>query len=384
MPTIQTPKFKQIKRRLIADIEAGVLPPGARIASESELIQKHGVARMTVVRSLNELVAEGYLVRIKGKGTFVRVHQVEGSTSTMTGVLALVVPELREGLYPSLVRGFDAAATATSHQVLLCNTDNDVRKQGDIILQLIDKHVSGVAMLPTTGGPASPHQVRQLQAKNIPVVFLHRGIEGASAPVLALPYEEVGALAARRMIEAGHRRAAVFLTHDATTTRMYEQGVRRVLAENNAELPDELVHCGKVYSVPADEHERGIESALERMLQLPRGRRPTAIFSGWDPEAALIYLLLGKMGVRVPDDISIITFGSVWRQGGINRRLSSVAVDEDEVGRTAVGLLGQMARPARPIDFTLQSVIPLHFHRGETLGAPPKSNRELVCVSTSR
>ena len=375
MPTIQPPKFEQIKRRLIAEIEAGALPPGARVASESELVLKHDVARMTVVRSLNELVAEGYLVRIKGKGTFVRVHQTNGGTSTMTGVLALVVPDVQRGFYPSLVRGFDAAAGDTNHQVLLCNTDNDVRKQGDTILQLINKHVAGVAILPTSVGPAAPHQIRELQAAGIPVVFLHRGMEGASAPSIALPYEEVGAAAMRAIIDAGHRRVATFFSHETDHTHMYAKGMRATMAPAGIEWNDELSHVGRAFSTSMEEHERGIEQALKRMLRLPAGQRPTVIFNPWDPEAALIYLLLGKLGTRVPQDISVITFGSLWRLGGINQRLATVAVDEDEVGRVAVDILDEIARKERRIDDATRTVIPLHFHRGETLSPPPKAKR---------
>lgn len=376
MAITQVPKFEQIKHRLIADIKAGVLVPGTRIASETELMERHGVARMTVVRSLNEMAAEGYLVRMKGKGTFVRVHRADNDKArTLTGVLALVLPEVRLGPYPSLVRGFEAAAGENNHQVLLCNTDNDVRKQGDIVLQLIDKRVAGVALLPTSVGPAAAHQIRQLQAAGIPVVFLHRGVEGASASLIALPYEEVGAAAARAMVDAGHRRVAAFFSHDSAHTRMYEQGLRQTLAQAGVESNDELIHVGRLFSMSVDEHERGIEQALERMLRLPSDRRPTAIFDPWDPEAALIYLLLSKLGVRIPEDISIVTFGSIWRLGGINQRLAAVAVDEDEVGRNAVGMLDEIARKEQRNDDAARSVISLCFYRGETLGPPSNSVR---------
>lgn len=45
-----------------------------------------------------------------------------------------------------------------------------------------------------------------------------------------------------------------------------------------------------------------------------------------------------------PKYIAIVAFGSVERQGGINRRIATVAVDKNEVGRMAAGLLEQMTR----------------------------------------
>src|SRR5690606_4320478 len=96
---------------------------------------------------------------------------IGGRGATHLTAFALLAPEVRGGYYPSLIKGFDGGAGELSHQVLTCSTDNDVRKQGDVVLHLIDKRVSGVAMVPPTVGPPPTHQIRQLQANGIPVVL---------------------------------------------------------------------------------------------------------------------------------------------------------------------------------------------------------------------
>ncbi len=49
--------------------------------------------------------------------------------------------------------------------------------QGDIILQLLDKRVAGVALLPPTVGKTPEYHFRQLQNQGIPIVMLHRGVD---------------------------------------------------------------------------------------------------------------------------------------------------------------------------------------------------------------
>ncbi|AEE97230.1 GntR family transcriptional regulator [Mahella australiensis] len=65
------PIYYQIKERMRALIEAGDLKPGMQVPSERELCDEYGVSRMTVRQAISELVKEGVLYRLRGKGTFV-------------------------------------------------------------------------------------------------------------------------------------------------------------------------------------------------------------------------------------------------------------------------------------------------------------------------
>ena len=80
--------------------------------------------------------------------------------------------------------------------------------------------------------------------------------------------------------------------------------------------------------------------------------------------------MLGRLGLRVPEDISLVGFGGTWRDGAIARELTSVAVDETEVGRRAAGLLHQMRNGDRPLDNNEEILMPLCLSAGRTLGPP--------------
>ncbi|MER2057922.1 MAG: GntR family transcriptional regulator [Niallia sp.] len=60
------------------------LQPGDPISSEREFSEKYGISRMTVRQAINNLVAEGVLVRQRGKGTFVATPKVEQELSGLT------------------------------------------------------------------------------------------------------------------------------------------------------------------------------------------------------------------------------------------------------------------------------------------------------------
>ncbi len=65
------PQYRMIYNRLLKKINKGEYQINIPIPSENELALKYSVSRMTARKSVDMLVNEGYLVRYKGKGTFI-------------------------------------------------------------------------------------------------------------------------------------------------------------------------------------------------------------------------------------------------------------------------------------------------------------------------
>ena len=77
MTMSHTPKYVQVKEEIRRRIRSKEWTAGCRIPVESEFCEMFGVSRITVRKALEELQMEGYLVKIQGKGTFVREQTVE-------------------------------------------------------------------------------------------------------------------------------------------------------------------------------------------------------------------------------------------------------------------------------------------------------------------
>ncbi|AIQ48576.1 trehalose operon transcriptional repressor [Paenibacillus sp. FSL R7-0273] len=63
--------YLQIYNEYSSRIHSGQLPAGAKLPSESELAESYGTSRETVRKALNLLFREGYIHKIKGRGSFV-------------------------------------------------------------------------------------------------------------------------------------------------------------------------------------------------------------------------------------------------------------------------------------------------------------------------
>jgi DNA-binding LacI/PurR family transcriptional regulator len=290
------------------------------------------------------------------------------ATKAMLDVYALIVPELKSGLYASLQSGFQQEASTEHRQVLTCCSDNDVNQQGNQVLQLMDKRIMGVAMVPVGTSTTPPQHIRQLQTAGIPVVLLHRGVEGVKAPTLALSYEQVAEQAVEAMVAHGHRHIAAVFPAPGPATQRYEQGLRQTLERVGLALAGKDVASVGNWTPDNPDH-AAVERAVKQLLDRPERDRPTAIFVSFDAIAELVYLQAMSMGINVPNELSIVSFGGAWRNGAIAQQLTAVTIDEEQVGSKALDLLSEMSAGTRDLYDDQIHEITLSFYPGKTLAA---------------
>jgi GntR family transcriptional regulator len=86
-----TPLYRQLKDRLILEVEAGSRPAHAPLPSEREWVKTLGVSRITVRQALSDLVRLGYLYSVPGKGFFVADRGEARALDTFSGFTAAAV-----------------------------------------------------------------------------------------------------------------------------------------------------------------------------------------------------------------------------------------------------------------------------------------------------
>lgn len=362
------PKWKALKRQIVEVLCSGEYAPGDPLPSENQLSKSVGVARNTVRKAFDDLEQDGLITRVRGSGTFVSVPKNKKNKPRRSlEAYGLLIPEIRRSLFPSLVKGFDVKASSENHQTLICNTDYDINKQGNIILQIIDKELAGVAIVPPTLQPTPLHQIRQLQANHIPVVFCHRRIPGIPAPLVSWNFEDVGKLAGRALAEKGHKNIVFFGVYKYKLTEAYEQGLRDSLRLFGIDLPEENIVFGP-HRISPD-----IDDIKDSMISdfLSRNNRPTAVFCNDDNEAERVYWIAHSKGIRVPEELSIVGFGDIRRDTPFRKMLSSVVVNEYDLGAKAADILGKMCQGQCNIDDNSTVFMDLELLEASTVGPAP-------------
>ncbi|MFJ5560760.1 GntR family transcriptional regulator [Streptomyces sp. NPDC093250] len=116
---LNVPYYEQLKQVIVQQIEADGLQPGDLIPSEGELCERYGVSRTVVRQAVGDLVNEGLLHRMRGKGTFV------------------ARPKIREQFMESTV-GFFEDLTAQGHRVVSKVLSLDLVEANSTVAQALE------------------------------------------------------------------------------------------------------------------------------------------------------------------------------------------------------------------------------------------------------
>ncbi len=238
--------------------------------------------------------------------------------------VALVVPDVTNPFFGGLLRGAQTAARAAGYAVALIDTDND-RDWGAASAEALRAGPADGLMLFEVDPPPRA-------AGSEPIVVIES--ESRGHPSVRLDAERGTEAAVRHLLELGHRRIGhVASVHDRPTFRLR----RRAL--------DRLVE-GPVARVRSD---FTLESAREAGRELLTTHPElTAVFCDDDILAAGTYLAVRELGLRIPDDLSVVGFDGLDIGRVLDPPVTTVVADAEELGRVAFELLMAQFTGKRP------------------------------------
>lgn len=175
----QMPLHAQIRKQILSMIESGALQQDSPIPPEMELVEKYRISRTVVRHALNDLTDEGYLYRIRGKGTF--VSAIQKKESKASDLIAIVMPSQQTGsMFSDIIVGSQAEAAANGLDMIYSNSRDTAVTECEYIERLKDK-VRGLILFLTDNyadWARSKKALENLRKENIPFVLIDRHIPG--------------------------------------------------------------------------------------------------------------------------------------------------------------------------------------------------------------
>lgn len=330
------PKYEQLKEQILQWIHSGRYKPNDQLPTEHEIAELSGMSRQTVRQSLGALVQEGWLYRKQGSGTYVSGGpERKAAEAPAIGVMTTYISEY---IFPQIVRGTESVLREKGYHMLVSSTDNDKTKERENLEMLKSSPVKGLIIEPTKSAMGNPNLdcYLALDQLKIPYLMINERYHELDCPCVKVNDEQGGYLAAKHLIDLGHRVIAGFFKTDDL------QGVQRLRgflrAHHEGKIP---VRPEAVVSYSTEEKRtKPYERALAILRDEPQ--RPTAFVVYNDELAVHLLEAVRQAGLRVPDDLSVVSFDDSFLASATETKLTTVAHPKHELGVRAAELLLDM------------------------------------------
>lgn len=247
--------------------------------------------------------------------------------------IGLVIKEVDNPYYGEVVTGARAAAAEAGYTLLVTSSEGEYESERRAVELLQAKEVDGLIITPVLDGAADLSHLFELKRRNFPFVLLEE-IRGVPASLVDVDNVDASRRATEFLIGQGHSRIAHFAGPAYSThSQQRVDGVRLACSGSHVILTAEDI-------VPAGAHmEDGYRAGLAYFRGRARGDRPTAVTCYNDLVALGLCRALAELGVRVPDEVSVVGFDDIQLLEYLPLRLTSVHVPKWEMGHTAAQML---------------------------------------------
>lgn len=242
-------------------------------------------------------------------------------------IIGLVVAYLENQFYPVALERLSRELQAKGYHVLIFMADNDAGLTEQVVQELLDYQVDGIILASVA---ISNDIAARCEGAGIPVVLFNRGQTGESHIEVTSDNLAGGREVARFLVAGGHRRIAHIAGWQGSSTGLERnEGFRQGLAEAGMEP----------LAVIDGEYKRDVAAAAARSL-MQRTDPPDAIFVGNDHMAfGVMDELRHVMGLRVPQDVSIVGYDDVPLASWPVYDLTTVRQPVEAMVESAVSLL---------------------------------------------
>lgn len=270
----------------------------------------------------------------------------QGLKSNKSNIIGIIVPNLINEFFLNISKGIEQLAISQGYLAVVLDSEGNPELERKYIEFLWEKRVDGI-VITTEGG--NEDLLVKIRDSGTPVIFVDRKPQAHLFDTVYMDKYGATKLAMNYLIERGHNRIA-FVTgrRDLSTNTDRFNGYIEALYSHDIPIRNEYIHfgtfskeCGLVF--------------MDWYASLSPETRPTAVMSG---SAIITYgILCGakRQGVGIPDDLSLISFGSLSMEELLPNRITYIEEMKAEVSEITAELI--MERIHNPFEHVKQMVL---------------------------
>ncbi|GAA0253304.1 LacI family DNA-binding transcriptional regulator [Actinomadura nitritigenes] len=299
----------------------------------AEVAKKVGVSEATVSRVLNDkpgvsdATRAAVLTALDVLG-YERPTQLRGERARLVG---LVLPELGNPIFPALAEVVGGALAQRGFTPVLCTLTPGGLSEADYVEMLLQQQASGVIFAGGLYAEAdAPHDhYHRLQDVRLPVVLVNAASEKLSFPQASTDDAVAAEQAFAHLLSLGHERIGMVLGPEDHVPSNRKLAAARAAAERaGVDLPGAWVRRS-MFSL------EGGQAVTGRLIR----DGVTGVICASDPLALGVIRAVRRLGMAVPDDVSVVGYDDSAFMNCVNPPLTTVRQPIESIGRAAVTLL---------------------------------------------
>ena len=349
-PTSSKPMYEKIFDEVKESILTQAYKLGERVPSEKELAETYNVSRITSKKALELLAAEHLIIRKPGRGSFVAdpAHEPAdlpvGAGTSFSSInaeektIGLIITDFGNSYGTGLIYGMEQASRDNDCFLVLRRTFGIPENEEQSIQKLLNLGVDGLIVFPAQGEYFNA-EILKLVIGRFPLVLVDRHLKGVAAASISSNNLQAALEATEYLFDLGHTHIS-FLSPPPTDTTAVEDRIegfieaharRGIMVDKELWVSDLTSTLPKLFN--PDNIERDISRLVSHLESYPS---ITALFAIEYNIALLAKTAVERLGLRIPEDISIICFDSPPTHLGGGYSFTHMRQNEEEMGRIAV------------------------------------------------
>ncbi len=297
----------QIKNDLVYRIGKGEIQAGEKISSEAKLAQEYDVSLMTARQAVVELICNGMLKRVPGKGTFVLPQQNETApmTSQRKRQVAIVVFSAEHDFFARIMHGAVKKLAKNDMDSVLFLKDGHPLQERQLISQIMEGDFCGLILISDDDTQDNADLLNELSNK-IPIVIVDDDVANVNADKVLCERQSGAYLMTEHLISLGHKRIILLAgnSEDESSTKERIAGYKQALEKHGIEYDPDLVHFKFWHP------QEGYNGVKQYLISCGSAQRPTAIFACNDNAAVGLANVVYDLGLSIPEDIAVVGYGN--------------------------------------------------------------------------
>ena len=311
------------------------------MANIKDVALRAGVSVTTVSHVVNNTRFVADLARLRVEAAVRELGYVPSDVArslkhNTTHTFGMLIPNNSNPYFAEIIRGVEERCYAAGYNIILCNSNDDAKRQASYLRVLAEKRIDGLVLVTSHRDAALRAVLRELK---MPLVLLDREIPGLACDLVEVDHVTGGLIATRHLLELGHPRVACISgPPDLSPSSQRRAGWKKALAEAGVERCEGDLERG-------DFSARGGYLAMQKFLK--RGPRPSAVFVCNDLMAFGALAAAHEAGIAVPKELSIVGFDDIELAAFSTPALTTVAQPKQQIGTIAAEMMLERMEKSR-------------------------------------